>query len=163
MRTSQNFACSYESPECTIFTNNAGIRDNTLTSQVPPPSIRGQRNTHYETGSQYVCFIREVGHYFTTLSTLTVCQNYRIHQELNIIFTSPWKNLTIHTTISLKRYVAMQRNCDEGIAIIIITQNKTQDLYADVREFNEPAREEEDIYSQIKSCGIRNISRGSIQ
>ena len=55
VRTSQNFACSYERPQCTTFTSNER-RDNTLTSQVPQPSIRRQRNNHLETGSQYVCF-----------------------------------------------------------------------------------------------------------
>ena len=56
VRTSQNFACSYERPQCTTFTSNER-RDSTLTSQVPLPSIREQRNSNLETGSQYVCFI----------------------------------------------------------------------------------------------------------
>ena len=65
VRTSQNFACSYERPQCTTFTSNER-RDNTLTTPVPLSPIREQRNDHYETGSQYVCFIlyKGSGYYF---------------------------------------------------------------------------------------------------
>lgn len=65
MTTYQNFSCPYERAEnATVVGNEAHHQFQTgndvLTSQVPLPSIGGQRNSHYETGSQYVCLIREV-------------------------------------------------------------------------------------------------------
>ena len=42
-------------------------------------------------------------------------------------------------------------------------QNKHEDIYGNLNAFYMPASEEEELYSQLKSCGINNIQRKEIE
>ena len=48
-------------------------------------------------------------------------------------------------------------------AYIIYSQNKEEDIYGGLDAFYEPASNENEIYSQLKSCGVKSIPHSQIR
>ena len=44
-----------------------------------------------------------------------------------------------------------------------LIQNKEEDIYGNVEEYLQPATGENELYAQIKACGIQNIPSNLIQ
>ena len=42
-------------------------------------------------------------------------------------------------------------------------QNKQEDIYGNLEEYLQPATGENELYAQIKACGIKNIPSNHIQ
>ena len=42
-------------------------------------------------------------------------------------------------------------------------QNKQEDIYSNLEAFNTPASNEDEIYSQLHSCGANNIPHSQIR
>ena len=46
---------------------------------------------------------------------------------------------------------------------MFLIQNKQEDIYGSVDEYLQPATVENELYAQIKACGIKNMSSNFIQ
>ena len=44
-----------------------------------------------------------------------------------------------------------------------IFQNKKEDIYGNLEAYHAPASEEDEIYSQLRMCGVTNISHSEIK
>ena len=49
------------------------------------------------------------------------------------------------------------------LIIIVNFQNKQEDIYGNLEAYYAPASNEDEIYSQLKSCGIQSIPHNQIK
>ena len=60
-------------------------------------------------------------------------------------------------------WVAWVHNIDLSYANYFYSQNKEEDIYGGLDAFYEPASNENDIYSQLQSCGVKSIPHSQIR
>ena len=49
------------------------------------------------------------------------------------------------------------------LTMFIYSQNKEEDIYGGLDAFYEPASNENEIYSQLQSCGVKSIPHSQIR
>ena len=47
--------------------------------------------------------------------------------------------------------------------LFYVFQNKKEDIYGNLEAYHAPASEEDEIYSQLRMCGVTNISHAEIK